>query len=564
MGSVLKRGKHYQLKWADAFGRPQRQMSKATKEREAYLLLYEIELKVDRQKKGLDALPVKAANLTLGGLCEWWLSTVCTPNSMDSERPRLEKHVIRHSIGSEPLRAVTAEMLQAFFAKKRADKELVAPASVNKLRGTLLSVFTDAKEAKLWGLANPLADVKRAEVPKNKKYPTLRAEEVPLVLAHVPDEWRDFFAAAVWWGLRKGELCGLQKGDLDFEFNTAWICRSYNYETTKGGHGDALPIPPTLLPFLKEAVRKSPSKWVFPGPNGLMRTKDCDPQDVLRTAMRKAGLVSGYVHSCRRCKANKKPYEERATAPMMKRCPVCGMVLWVKAEARPMTFHGLRHTTATLLIRAGVKPAFIQKIMRHANISTTIDMYGHLDVADLVEPLQKVVPLSEEQQRQLVAVNSGPDFSGTSEAQPMSASGVGPSDISEKAKMSEGFNDGRSRDRTYDPCRVKAGEDVGSARTNVPSRGQTRTKARGVGSQPTPTLDTGGRFSGTPWAHGLRAVPSGVDNLLGVKEVARRLGVHPASVYKLCESGRLRHSRVLSAIRISERDLADFLAGVGQ
>jgi excisionase family DNA binding protein len=46
--------------------------------------------------------------------------------------------------------------------------------------------------------------------------------------------------------------------------------------------------------------------------------------------------------------------------------------------------------------------------------------------------------------------------------------------------------------------------------------------------------------------------------LLSVKDVARRLGVHPYTVYKLCERGELPHVRVLNAIRVKPDDLARF------
>ena len=38
-----------------------------------------------------------------------------------------------------------------------------------------------------------------------------------------------------------------------------------------------------------------------------------------------------------------------------------------------------RHTTATLLARAKVHPSIAQKILRHANIETTLAIYTHLD-----------------------------------------------------------------------------------------------------------------------------------------------------------------------------------------
>jgi excisionase family DNA binding protein len=41
--------------------------------------------------------------------------------------------------------------------------------------------------------------------------------------------------------------------------------------------------------------------------------------------------------------------------------------------------------------------------------------------------------------------------------------------------------------------------------------------------------------------------------------VAERLGVSPATVYKLCDRGELVHVRVSNAIRIAPGDLAGFI-----
>lgn len=54
--------------------------------------------------------------------------------------------------------------------------------------------------------------------------------------------------------------------------------------------------------------------------------------------------------------------------------------------------------------------------------------------------------------------------------------------------------------------------------------------------------------------------------LLGIKDVARELGLCAATVYKLCDQGELPHVRVGvgpggNAIRVSRADLDAFLAG---
>ena len=51
-------------------------------------------------------------------------------------------------------------------------------------------------------------------------------------------------------------------------------------------------------------------------------------------------------------------------------------------------------------------------------------------------------------------------------------------------------------------------------------------------------------------------VTDGVDSLLTVKEAARRLKVSTATVYSLCESGRLPYVRISThSIRIAVIDL---------
>ena len=49
---------------------------------------------------------------------------------------------------------------------------------------------------------------------------------------------------------------------------------------------------------------------------------------------------------------------------------------------------------------------------------------------------------------------------------------------------------------------------------------------------------------------------------LTVREVATRLRLSTATIYRLCESGRLDHVRVSNAIRVAEADLRAFLHGV--
>src|SRR5205814_1062650 len=69
---------------------------------------------------------------------------------------------------------------------------------------------------------------------------------------------------------RKGELLGLRKSDVDLASRLIIVSRSYDRETTKGGHAEAIPIAAELVPYLRAALKASPSGLVFPDADGRM------------------------------------------------------------------------------------------------------------------------------------------------------------------------------------------------------------------------------------------------------------------------------------------------------
>jgi integrase len=64
---------------------------------------------------------------------------------------------------------------------------------------------------------------------------------------------------------------------------------------------------------------------------------------------------------------------------------------WNAGDLVRITLHECRHTFASLMIAAGVNAKALSTFMGHANISITLDRYGHLmpgseaEVADLLD-----------------------------------------------------------------------------------------------------------------------------------------------------------------------------------
>ncbi len=165
------------------------------------------------------------------------------------------------------------------------------------------------------------------------------------------------------------------------------VWRSWDAPRTKDGKAGLLPVVPALRPYL-EAARRSPGELVFPGRKGEMMRRDVALDRILRRALARAGVVTGYEPRCRRhgCGFRDEPKNEAEAGA----CPRCQYQLYAKPIPRHVRFHDLRHTTATLLLKEGVPLAVVQKVLRHSDPKLTSEIYGHLELADVRRGLERL------------------------------------------------------------------------------------------------------------------------------------------------------------------------------
>jgi len=371
MPSVFQRSDRWYVKYKDATGRWCTKPTAAETKTEAKRLASDLERRAERQRFGLEPLP-NDDDTTLGDLLRWWDDAYFSHTSgYEKSRPSFHKHLVESDLAKLPLSQVTSGRIENFIQAKTHE---LAAQTVNHLRGFLCRVFGAARRA---GKVrdNPVLDVRRRRTPK--RLPDyLHVDEVAPVLCAVSARWRPLFAAAIYTGMRKGELLGLRKTDVDLVDRLITVCRSYSRDTTKGGRTEAVPVASELVPYLKEAITQSPStELVFPKEDGSMMSMETPLEAVLRAALGRAGIVTGYRHTCRRQNCG---HIERAADGDLRRCPKCRMKLWPRALVRPIRFHDLRHTTASLLMMAGANPAAVQRILRHSDPRITTEVYGHL------------------------------------------------------------------------------------------------------------------------------------------------------------------------------------------
>ncbi|MCR5487437.1 MAG: tyrosine-type recombinase/integrase [Lachnospiraceae bacterium] len=59
-----------------------------------------------------------------------------------------------------------------------------------------------------------------------------------------------------------------------------------------------------------------------------------------------------------------------------------------RAGLKPFCMHALRHTFATRSIERGVRPKVFQRLLGHANLSTTMDRYVHVTEESLAKGME--------------------------------------------------------------------------------------------------------------------------------------------------------------------------------
>ncbi len=373
MASVFERGGRWYLRVKDGAGLWRKIPSEARTKTEARRLAEEFERHAERQRLGLEPLPPVDGGGTLAALLEWWLTDRSSGSpSHEKNQYSVRRHLIASDLARLPLIAVTAQRIEAFLHQK--GQEELAPQTLNHLRGFLGRAFSAAIRSGRYPGANPVVAVKKRKVPRRKP-DFLRPEEVMPVLEALTPHWRPLFATALYTGLRKGELLGLRKRDVDLDRRLLTVGRSWERDITKGGHEDVIPIAAELVPYLERALDESATELVFPGEDGSMMRRDVGLEGVLRRALGRAGIATGWRHVCRKKGCG---HFERAPNAALRRCPKDGRKLWPKPQVRPIRFHDIRHSTASLLMMSGANPAAVQRILRHSDPRLTTEVYGHL------------------------------------------------------------------------------------------------------------------------------------------------------------------------------------------
>ena len=310
--------------------------------------------KLTKLRQELDVgVRVPVENWNVETYLRHWLATVVKPNRAPKTYQGYELAVRLHiapRIGKKKLRALSVRdvrlMCEALAAKglQRRGVQFVHAVLRAGLQNAMRDELISRNVAKLVQIPAPIYEVGQG---------LSVADARELLRAARTERLSALYVVAIYLGLRRAELLGLQWEDLDLEAGTLQVLHTLQRvdgevqlmppKTRKSRR--TIPLPPPVVDALrahrvaqdKERVRAG-AGWRDPGMVFTSRVGTPMEPDNLRRSW----------------------YRIRAVLP----------------EPRPR-FHDLRHTCVTLLLTEGVAPHIVQEIVGHSGIDVTMTIYAH-------------------------------------------------------------------------------------------------------------------------------------------------------------------------------------------
>jgi len=305
---------------------------------------------------------VKPNKITAGELLRQWLKGYASMNTTDRTQESYTSIIERHlipALGRVSLVDLQAQYIQSYYAKKlsdgRADGKGGLSARSVVYHHRILSKALDYA-VKMGLVVRNVAKVVEPPRVARVTMQTLSQEEVSRFLdAARETDYYVYFATLLYTGLRRGELLALRWRNLDLNNGKLSVVETA-YRLGSGEY--RIKAPKTSLS--RRTVILPPSLIE------LFKVYRFD-QELLRIQLGISLNADDFVF----IRPDGSPINPNAVTLAFRR-------IIKRAGLKNIRIHDLRHTHATLMLKAGIHPKVVSERLGHANIGITLDIYSHV------------------------------------------------------------------------------------------------------------------------------------------------------------------------------------------
>ncbi|MEU4681340.1 tyrosine-type recombinase/integrase [Micromonospora sp. NPDC023737] len=306
-------------------------------------------LECERAGVSLDDSETVASYLTC------WLeakSPTLKTNTMNRYTAYIHNDLIP-ALGAVPLERLTHDHVTQFIQRELAAGR--SPVTLRRCVTNLSSALNDARRNhRLPQNAARFAMIPRPPEPELTCWSTSQTSAFLRHCHAVEDPLADLFGLMVCTGMRKGETLGLHWADVDLDARALfvrWTLVSVDNSRTM------LNAPKTpRQPGLGRPVHPRRRRVAAATPPPMPATVTARHHDNLDLVF---------------ARPDGQPLRPQYVLDHLRR-------LTADAGLPAIRVHDLRHIAATIMISQGVPIAVVSKTLRHRNVATTIDIYGHL------------------------------------------------------------------------------------------------------------------------------------------------------------------------------------------
>lgn len=288
------------------------------------------------------------------------------PATLNSYGSIIDHHLIP-TFGDHYLPAITSDDISIFrtdLLTGGKGSHVLSAKSVRNILNLFNKILIDARKASRLKI-NPMADVDKPKIQKNKAGRALTYEEFNAVLAECSGRLRLIFLASCMTGMRRGETLGLSWDNIDFGNNAVKVRQELFWKHGKYQH-----------------VEDGQPKYVFTSPKSAESVRDIDLSPALRKELLEHRLKTGNSKGLVFCNSDGTPLDpnnlvKRDFADALKAADEKR----IKAGLHPigkLRWHDLRHTFGSWKIAQKEDVYYVQRQMGHSSIQITIDTYAHL------------------------------------------------------------------------------------------------------------------------------------------------------------------------------------------